>query len=70
MTFEAYWNRLAGATPGLRRHDGSMRLSVLSFQQAIRRAYEQGRADALEDAAERHHSSMPDFMRKLFGGRR
>ena len=70
MTFEAYWTRLQNATPGLRRHDGSMRISVTSFEQALRRAYEQGRADALEDAAERHHSSMPDCFKGLFGGRR
>lgn len=56
MTFEAYWARLQNATPGLRRPEGSMRIGVLSFEQAIRRAYQQGRADALED--------------ELFGGRR
>ena len=70
MTFDAYWTRLQRATPGLRDPEGTMTIRVGTFRDVVRRAYEQGRADTLEDAAERHHSSMPDFMKKLFGDRR
>jgi len=70
MTFEAYWSRLQNATPGLRDPEGTMSIRIATFREVVRRAYEQGRVDALEDAADRHTSSMPDFMKKLFGGRR
>jgi hypothetical protein len=69
MSFDAYWKRLTDATPGLRNHGGSMRIGVLAFREAIRRAYETGRADALDDASEQQASSMPDWMQKLFGRR-
>lgn len=70
MTFDAYWQRLQNATPGLRDPEGTMTIRVETFHAVVRRAYEQGRADALEDVAEQRTSSMPDFMKKLFGGRR
>ena len=70
MTFEAYWQRLQNATPGLRDPEGTMTIRVEKFRDVVRRAYEQGRLDTLEDACEKQASSMPDFMKKLFGGRR
>lgn len=30
MTFDAYWQQLQDATPGLRRPEGTMRIGVLS----------------------------------------
>lgn len=68
-TFEAYWTRLAGATPGLRDPEGTMSIRVETFRDVVRRAYEQGRQDAGEQTHREAHSSMPDFMKKLFGGR-
>lgn len=70
MSFDAYWKRLEDATPGLRRPEGSMRIGVLAFRAAIRRAYETGRQDALEELQDKNESSMPDWMQGLFGRRR
>lgn len=66
MTFEAYWARLQDANPGLRRPEGSMRIRVQSFREAVRRAYQQGRQDAGEQTHREHPSSMPDFLKGLF----
>ena len=69
MTFDLYWKRLTDATPGLRHPEGSMRIGVLSFREAIRRAYETGRADAQQDHQEpepQPTSSMPEFFQDLF----
>jgi len=70
MTFDAYWQQLQDATPGLRRPEGTMRIGVLSFKEAVRRACQRGRQDADEQAHLEHHDSIPDFFKGLLGGKR
>ena len=70
MSFDLYWKRLVDATPGLRHRENSMRIGVLSFRDAVRRAYEAGRQDALEELQREHEAKMPGFMQRLFGRKR
>jgi hypothetical protein len=72
MTFEDYWKRLTAATPGLTRHDNSMRISVLSFKIAVSKAYRQGRDDELEELRQRSgvdDNATLDFLNGIWGKR-
>ena len=69
MTFDAYWTRLQNANPGLLDPQATMSIRTAAFRDVVRRAYQQGREDATKHD-DPPHSSMPDFFKGLFGGKR
>ena len=60
MTFDEYWQRLQTKNPGLRDLDNKMHISVESFQNQLRAAFNEG-----ESA-----SSASNPFDKLFGGKK
>lgn len=68
--FEAYWQRLQSANPGLRDPENTMSIRTQAFRDVLQRAYEQGRQHAIEQIHREHHSKMPDFFKEMFGGKR
>jgi hypothetical protein len=59
MTFPDFWQSLQDKTPGLRREQAMMRLTVAEFKRAVERAFSTG---------EEHGRQSRSVFEQMFGG--